>query len=127
MSRRDDRARAATMRAAYRFETARLQAASQVADAALGRLLSYGEILGVVDELSAYHDRVLREEASLRNPKDDICTEAAARKARARLEAGLPAPLRETFAQYEDWLAFTGSVEAEVAYAVGLAIGRRRS
>ena len=119
--------RAATVRAAYRFETNRLRAASSVADAVLGRLLSYGEVSGVVDEHTAYRDRVLREEASLRNPQTDLRTEAGARKARAKLEAALPEPLRETFAQYEDWLAFTGVIEAEVAYAVGLAIGRRRS
>ena len=108
--------------AVHRFEMARHGAASKAADAILVRALTFWDVLNC-DEYAAFVRRVQREEATLRQ-SPDIRDDAGADKARQALEVALPAHLRETFGQYEDWLMFQGSTESEAAYLIGLAIGR---
>ena len=111
-------------RAVYRVEAARHRAASKAADAILGQSLTFGAVL----ESDAYHpfvEQLQREEATLLDGKTQIRNDDQAEKIRDAIDAALPGWLREQFRRYQDWKAFQGANEAEAAFLIGLAIGRR--
>jgi hypothetical protein len=111
-------------RAVYRFEAARHRAASKAADAILGRSLTFWEVLNA-DEYSAFVRRVQREEATLRDSKREILNDASAEEAAQKIESALSPELRDVFARYDDWRIFVAASEAEAAFLIGLALGRR--